>query len=200
MKEKNIVLATVYTVLNLKRSFSFLSLIIKKMSEESKFYKACRNGNLKQVKNLLQTLSLNEIDRVEPNGSTALHASCHYGHLDIVRALLERGVSRRPLNKNNRTPEDEAFNNEQIKALFRRSSSGMKDRFVSKTPDLQWMITGPEGFGTACDNIYLSKNFENLKEAHREINNAKELQNIGGMNQIHHLLSKAEQTNMISHI
>jgi ankyrin repeat protein len=78
------------------------------------------NGNLKKVKSLLNTLSLDEINRIEQNCSTALHASCHYGHLDIVHELLERGASRGQLNKNNKTPEDEACN-EQIKELFRRS-------------------------------------------------------------------------------
>ncbi|CAF0959575.1 unnamed protein product [Rotaria sordida] len=90
------------------------------MSNESELYKACCNGDLKKVKSLLKTLSLDEINQLEPNGSTALHASCYFGHSDIVKVLLECGASRRQLNNNNKTPEDEACN-EQIKLLFRRS-------------------------------------------------------------------------------
>jgi hypothetical protein len=173
--------------------------MIRSKEKMSKLYNACCDGNLKNVKNLLNTLSVDEINRIEQNGSTALHASCHYGHLDVVRELLERGASRRQLNKNNKTPEDESCN-EQIKALFRRSPNASNERFVSKMPDLEWVITGSEGFPTACDNIFLSKKFINLEEANQNICNATELHNAQGMEQVHHLLFKAEQTNDITYL
>jgi ankyrin repeat protein len=59
-------------------------------------------------------LSLDEINRIEQNSSTALQASCNYGHSDIVRTLFEGGASRRQLNKNNEVPKDQACN-KQVK-------------------------------------------------------------------------------------
>jgi ankyrin repeat protein len=102
----------------------------KTISTTSELYNACCDGNLKKVENLLNTLSLDEINRIEQNGSTALHAACQYGYLDIVRALLERGASRRQVNNKNKTPQDEA-RNEKIKALFTRSPNATNERFVS---------------------------------------------------------------------
>ncbi len=136
--------------------FFLHSIYGQKQRKMSELYKASCNGNLESVKRLLNTLSLDEINRIETNGSTALHASCHYVHLDIVCALLERDACRRQLNKNNKTPEDESCN-EQIQALFERSLNASNERFVSKMPDLKWVITGSEGFPIPCDNIYLSK-------------------------------------------
>jgi ankyrin repeat protein len=46
----------------------------------SDFYLACRNNEVEKVKTLLQTLPQDEIDRLEPNGSTALHAVAYHGH------------------------------------------------------------------------------------------------------------------------
>ena len=169
------------------------------MSEESELYKACCADDLEKVKSLLERLSLDEIDRIEPNGSTALHASCHYGHLDIVKALLRCGASRRQMNGNNRTPGDEAYS-EQIKALFRRPSTNADERFVSKMPDIEWMIAGAQGFQTACDNIFLSKKFATLQEANQVISNAKDLQGAEGMDQIRRLLVKAQQTKDITYL
>lgn len=74
----------------------------------SEFYHACRNGELAKVQSLLESMSKDEIDRMEPNGSTALHAAAYYGHGDIVRVLLEKGAARKQNNKYGKTPEQEA--------------------------------------------------------------------------------------------
>ncbi|CAF4890082.1 unnamed protein product, partial [Rotaria magnacalcarata] len=50
----------------------------------SDFYIACRDNNQGKVKELLETMTPDEVDRLEPNGSTALHAACFYGHYHIV--------------------------------------------------------------------------------------------------------------------
>ncbi|CAF1113312.1 unnamed protein product [Rotaria sordida] len=62
------------------------------------------------------------------------------------------------------------------------------------------MITGAEGFQTACDHIFLSKKFNNLEEANKAISNVTDLRNIQGIDQIYHLLLKAEQTNDIKYL
>ena len=83
----------------------------------SELYSACRNGDVDTVTKILPKLTLKEIEQVESNGSTALHAACHYGHKKIVQLLLSRGPNVSIRNKYGNTAEDEAANHE-IKALF----------------------------------------------------------------------------------
>ncbi len=91
----------------------------KSSSSISVFYDACRKGNFDLLQQLLPSMSLEEINKIESNGSTALHAACYYGHYDIVKLVLDAGASRSIRNrKYNLTPFDEA--NEQIKKLFYR--------------------------------------------------------------------------------
>jgi ankyrin repeat protein len=54
-------------------------------SKSSDFYLACRYNNIKECKKLLETMTLDEMDRIEPNGSTALHVACYNDHAEIVK-------------------------------------------------------------------------------------------------------------------
>ncbi|CAF1190729.1 unnamed protein product [Rotaria sordida] len=96
---------------------------MKKTSNEkqlaSQFYFACRNDDFDLVMRLLNQHPLEDIDRMEPNGSTALHAACYYKNIDIVKILLERGFTRRVVNRFDNTPMDEA-NTEELRQLFLR--------------------------------------------------------------------------------
>ncbi|UJR19606.1 hypothetical protein I4U23_022740 [Adineta vaga] len=83
----------------------------------SDFYWACRNGDLDTVKKVLTNISLNDINRIETNGSTALHAASYYGRVDIVRILLQRGASTDIRNKFDKTAKEEASTDE-VRALF----------------------------------------------------------------------------------
>lgn len=83
----------------------------------SEFYIACRNASLDRVRGMLKSMTQDELSRVEPNGSTALHAACYHGHVDIVMMLLRKGFDRTVKNKYNCVPYDEAANDE-IKKLF----------------------------------------------------------------------------------
>ena len=74
----------------------------------SNFYLACRTNNIEEVKKLLETITLDEIDKLEPNGSTALHTACYHGHEEIVELLLEAGADRSIHNKYHFLPFDEA--------------------------------------------------------------------------------------------
>ena len=100
-------------------------------SATSEFYYACRNGLTGAVLEQLPKMTLIEIDQVQANGSTALHAASFYGHAEIVKLLLEKGASRSIRNRHQCLPCDEAGTPE-MKALFVRASS---DRFVNDELD-----------------------------------------------------------------
>jgi len=91
-------------------------------STTSEFYYACRNGLIDQVREQLPNMSLEEIDQIQANGSTALHAACYNNHKEIVQLLLDKGASRSILNIHRCLPYDEA-ENEEIKKLFIRQSA-----------------------------------------------------------------------------
>jgi hypothetical protein len=109
-----------------KHPFTLLESLMTDTSSKnetpSAFYFACRNGDIETVQHLLTEFSLEKLDRMEPNGSTALHAACFYKHIDIIKLLLERGFSRRVTNKYNNTPFDES-DTETIRELFLRSQT-----------------------------------------------------------------------------
>ena len=92
----------------------------------SKFYMACRNNEIDTVRSLLPKLTLGEINQIEPNGSTALHAAAYYGHYDIVKLLLSKGAQCMMKNRYGSTPYDEAKTKE-IKELFQRSDEPRRE-------------------------------------------------------------------------
>jgi hypothetical protein len=106
----------------------------------SAFYVACRNGDLNTVEELLPTLTLDEINQIEPNGSTSLHAACYYNHPQIVKLLLDAGALRTTLNSDGCTAFDEAAT-EQVKELFPRSFAAAQARFsteISSEQAIEW--------------------------------------------------------------
>ncbi|CAF1329836.1 unnamed protein product, partial [Adineta steineri] len=103
----------------------------------SNFYIACRTNNIEEVKKLLKTITLEQIDQLEPNGSTALHAACYHGHSEIVKLLLDEGADRSIHNKHQFLPFDEAKNDE-IKQLFFRIPNN--NRLVSSTGAIEWEL------------------------------------------------------------
>ncbi|CAF1327059.1 unnamed protein product [Didymodactylos carnosus] len=83
----------------------------------SEFYLACRYENLDKVKELLPQLSLFQLNRFEPNGSTALHAAAFFDHANIVQTLMVHGGVLTILqNNHNLTPAEEA--NDEIRQLL----------------------------------------------------------------------------------
>lgn len=114
--------------------------------ECSEFYWACRGNNIEEVKELLKTKTLDDIDRLEPNGSTALHTACYYGHQDIVQLLLTAGADRAIPNKYDYLPFDEA-STDQIKELFFRVPN--TNRLVSSTGAIEWELINDDVLATA---------------------------------------------------
>jgi len=86
----------------------------------SEFYWACRNGDMDTVKKILPSLKANEVNRIESNGSTALHAASYYGHANVVRLLLEHDADTTIRNKYEKTAKEEASTDE-IRTLFEQA-------------------------------------------------------------------------------
>ncbi|CAF3421913.1 unnamed protein product [Rotaria sp. Silwood2] len=125
----------------------------------SKFYLACRGNNIEEVKELLKTRTLDEIDRIEPNGSTALHAASYHGHQEIVKLLLKSGADRAIHNKYNYLPFDEALN-DGIKELFFRVPN--TNRLVSNTGAIEWEAINDDVLETAGEERHIIKSlYEN---------------------------------------
>ncbi|CAF3593112.1 unnamed protein product [Rotaria socialis] len=90
--------------------------------EASEFYFACRNGDIDKVKQMLPIIPYHQLNQLEPNGSTALHAATYFGHLDIVRLLLhEYGSQRHLRNRHGFTAYEEAETDE-MRQLYHRPS------------------------------------------------------------------------------
>ena len=93
------------------------------VGEASKFYFACENGDIETVKQMLATIPYDQLNQVEPNGSTALHAATYFGYLDIVRLLLHQyGCQRHQKNRHGFTAYEVAQTDE-MRQLYHRPSN-----------------------------------------------------------------------------
>lgn len=95
----------------------------------SEFYLACRNGDIEKVEQMLTQMNIGNINRLEPNRSTALHAASFYGHINIVQKLLANGAKPWIINRHGMTAYEEAANDE-IRLLFHRPLRTDRNRFA----------------------------------------------------------------------
>ncbi|CAF1305599.1 unnamed protein product [Didymodactylos carnosus] len=106
----------------------------------SDFYFACRNGRIEYVQEKLKTMTVDEINKVEPNGSTALHAATFYNHVNIVSELFKVQCSRTVYNNHGNLPYDE-IQTDEMRQLFERSS---RTRFHEQNLDKSFEMFTPE--------------------------------------------------------
>ncbi|CAM4939572.1 unnamed protein product [Rotaria socialis] len=98
------------------------------LGEASHFYHCCRLGSTSSVSTTLEDTAsgigetIDELNALQPNGSTALHAATYYGHLEIVELLLRYGCSRTALNRYGKRAYEEASTPEMRK-LFDRPNT-----------------------------------------------------------------------------
>jgi hypothetical protein len=92
------------------------------------FYWACRNGDLQLVEKIYPELTYEQLNQIQPNGSTALHAACSLNHPHIVKFLLDNGCCRTRLDSQKRRAYEVAAT-EEIRILFDRPWS---QRFVQE--------------------------------------------------------------------
>jgi hypothetical protein len=168
------------------------------MSESlSDLYMACRDGDLGKVQNLLPTSTWKEINRLETNGSTSLHAASYFNHPQIVELLLARGAMQSIMNKENRTPLDEA-STEEVKQLFCRSFAESKAHFTSDTSTnvLEWVWSSEGDWQTQstgnCNQRFISTN--DVKTAARTILEAASFQTLYNVERIRGFLEEALET------
>lgn len=93
-----------------------------KRGQASAFYFHCANGELEKVRAILINRSsppIHELNKLQANGSTPLHAATFNGHVEVVRLLLEHDCPTATLNRFGNTAYDEAYTDE-LKALFHR--------------------------------------------------------------------------------
>ena len=126
----------------------------------SPFYLACRNNDVKTVEQLLGTFSADDVDRMEPNGSTSLHAASFYGHKEIVRLLLEKGANRAILNKHGLFPFDEA-KDPTVREIFLRVPNS--NRLVSREGHIEWERMDNRALQVAIEERYTLKQLYDKK-------------------------------------
>jgi ankyrin repeat protein len=107
---------------------------------------ACRSGDINRVTVLLKTISLSKINKADwTTGNTPLHLATYYGHIDIVRLLLNHGAMRNISNYEIRIPANYASTTE-MKNLFQRSTNDNSTRFVGddsneeKNEEIEWSL------------------------------------------------------------
>ncbi|CAF1127082.1 unnamed protein product [Didymodactylos carnosus] len=99
----------------------------------SDFYFACRNGDVEFVKQMLEEAEC-DLNCLESNGSTPLHAACYYGHEEIVQLLIAHNCGRSQINSHGLTAYEEAANDE-IRQLFKRPGREGSQRFQDESVD-----------------------------------------------------------------
>ena len=167
--------------------------VVPSSSECSAFYWACRNNDVETVNNLLKTRTQDEIDRIELNGSTALHAATYHGHADILQLLLDRGADRSLMNKFGFLPFDEAPNNE-IRQLFLRTPDCNR---LMNTGDVEWELVDDGAFLIAmCERQQIKSLYQTIPEdtMFAKIQNSYiniELSNMNKIATIKHFFEKA---------
>jgi ankyrin repeat protein len=91
-----------------------------KQQSLSNLYIACQENDYMLALTLPETLEFNRINRLESNGSTALHVAIALGRDEIMSLLLNvYGVMRDQKDQNNRTAYELACN-DKIRQLFHR--------------------------------------------------------------------------------
>ncbi|CAF3781653.1 unnamed protein product [Rotaria sp. Silwood1] len=161
-------------------------------SKTSPFYDACRENNISLVEHYLKTMTLEEVNRMEPNGSTALHVAAYRGHEKIVELLLQKGASYSAINKFNNTPLDEA-RTDKIRQLIRRRMN--HKRFVSDS--VEWILQTNDADYQAHEYFKKLESYGKDRHFYKLIDYIKknyleqELQDIDGINTIKQYFEKA---------
>jgi hypothetical protein len=126
-------------------------------------YTACQEGDYQLALALLETLEFNAINRLESNGSTALHIAAALGHADIVSLLLHvYSVMRDQKDHYDRTAYEVACNDE-IRRLFHRPKTN--NRFCSNDNNISANFFRIRQDTSPSDRV---QQYENVSEVRRK--------------------------------
>ena len=159
----------------------------------SAFYIACRNGDLDTVEQLLPTMTLDEINQIEPNGTTSLHAACYFSRPQIVKLLLDRGALRTIRNNYGCTPYDEAAT-EQVKELFARPFADVQTRVSTDLlleQTIEWVSVEYGRYGWLNKTCIYNKDVDTAVDS---IINDEQFHDVSTTHKIEYFLNKARQT------
>ncbi|CAF1190990.1 unnamed protein product [Adineta ricciae] len=162
----------------------------------SDLYLACKENRVEDVERRLQTATLEDINRIEPLESTALHAASFYGHEKIVKLLLDRGALRTIQNKHNLTPFQEAKTLE-IRKLFERTPHS--ERFGSLSTAVEWNIIDPTAAKSVSEYKETRKNWFDDVCANDDVLYLQEIKqythkrfaDVKNIDQVYHLIDEA---------
>jgi ankyrin repeat protein len=94
--------------------------------ETSDFYNACLISDIPRVKYYLARMTIDEINRIERNGSTALHTAAYHDNAAVVYLLLRRGALGSIKNRHDLTP-------------FEETTSSYIKQILSNTGNAAWV-------------------------------------------------------------
>ncbi|CAF1263214.1 unnamed protein product [Rotaria sordida] len=123
------------SLLKIRRSNHQELLENLRVEEASQFYFACRNGDIDTVKQILPTIPYDQLNQLEPNGSTALHVATYFGHVDIVRLLLHEYGCQRNLQDRHGFTAYEKVQTDEMRQLYDRPSN--ENRFNDDSMDIK---------------------------------------------------------------
>jgi hypothetical protein len=92
-------------------------------SKPSDFYCACRDGDIDYVREHLTEMSIEDVDKLERNGDTAVHVATRNEHKEIVQLLVNAECSRTTLNYCGKMPHEEIKTPEMSKIYERPTST-----------------------------------------------------------------------------
>ena len=95
-------------------------------TETSDFYNACLMSDISRVKYYLARMNINEINQIEPNGSTALHTAAYHHNASVVHLLLRHGALGSIKNRYDLTP-------------FQETTSSYIKELLSNTGNAGWI-------------------------------------------------------------
>lgn len=89
----------------------------------SDFYHACSVSDIPRVKSYLSQMSIDEINRIEQNGSTALHTAAFHQNASVVCLLIRHGAIGSIKNRYGLTPFEETTSSYIKDLLFNMGNS-----------------------------------------------------------------------------
>ena len=99
----------------------------------SEFHHACSMSDISRVKSYLNQITVEEINRIESNGNTALHAAAFYHNLGVVYLLLKKGAVSSIKNRYGFTAFEETTSSYIKQLLSNRGNVGW----------IEWTLVNP---------------------------------------------------------